>query len=74
MKSVASIDGEYLYINGWGWPENQPGRQIKVEPFAAILAAHDADKDGMISPEEAPDQRLKQKVYFVSATGRSTGR
>ena len=24
MKSIASHDSEYLYINGWGFPQNQP--------------------------------------------------
>ena len=28
MKSVASIDGDTLYVNGWGFPQNQPGTQI----------------------------------------------
>ncbi|HVI72657.1 MAG TPA: PQQ-binding-like beta-propeller repeat protein, partial [Pyrinomonadaceae bacterium] len=33
MKSIASHDSEYLYINGWGFPQNQPGQQIKTIPF-----------------------------------------
>ena len=28
MKSVASLDGSTLYVNGWGFPQNQPGRQV----------------------------------------------
>lgn len=64
MKSVPSHDSEYLYINGWGWPENQPGKQIKVAPFAEVIGSHDKDGDGMIAPTEAPDERLKSKIYF----------
>ena len=64
MKSIASHDAGYLYVNGWGFPENQPGKQIKVPPFEEVLAANDADKDGMIAPTEGSDTRLKQKVYF----------
>jgi outer membrane protein assembly factor BamB len=64
MKSIASHDASYLYVNGWGFPENQPGKQIKVPPFSEVLAANDADKDGMIAPTEGADPRLKQKVYF----------
>ena len=33
MKSIASSDGEYLYINGWGFPQNQPGEQIGTIPL-----------------------------------------
>ena len=29
MKSVASLDGQTLYVNGWGFPQNQPGRQVR---------------------------------------------
>jgi outer membrane protein assembly factor BamB len=64
MKSIASHDEEYLYINGWGFPENQPGKQIKVPPFAEVLAANDANKDGMLAPAEVPDQKLKHPAYF----------
>ena len=30
MKSIASHDAEYLYVNGWGFPQNQPGQQVKT--------------------------------------------
>ena len=33
MKSIASNDGEYLYINGWGFPQNQPGQQVPTIPL-----------------------------------------
>jgi outer membrane protein assembly factor BamB len=64
MKSVPVIEGGTLYVNGWGWPENQPGKQITVMPFAEALAKHDADRDGKISKKEAIDDRLKSDVYF----------
>jgi outer membrane protein assembly factor BamB len=53
MKSIASQDGEYLYINGWGFPQNQPGRQIPTISFAEALARYDKDKDGQITKAEA---------------------
>ena len=53
MKSIASQDGEYLYINGWGFPQNQPGRQIPTISFAEALARYDKDKDGKITKAEA---------------------
>jgi outer membrane protein assembly factor BamB len=64
MKSTPSLSGDMLYINGWGWPENQPGRQIYLTPFDEALAKHDSDRDGKISREEMPHERLKHEVYF----------
>ncbi|HZS10022.1 MAG TPA: PQQ-binding-like beta-propeller repeat protein [Blastocatellia bacterium] len=52
MKSVASYDDEYLYVNGWGFPQNQPGQQVKTIPFAEGLARYDANKDGIIAKSE----------------------
>jgi hypothetical protein len=34
MKSVASIDDDTLYINGWGFGQNQAGTQIPTVDFA----------------------------------------
>ena len=33
MKSVASIDGDTAYVNGWGFPQNQPGQQVPTVSF-----------------------------------------
>jgi len=52
MKSIASHDSEYLYINGWGFPQNQPGRQVPTISFEEGLAAYDKDKDHMIGKAE----------------------
>ena len=52
MKSIASHDSEYLYINGWGFPQNQPGQQVKTITFEEGLAAYDKDKDHMITKDE----------------------
>ena len=64
MKSIAVLNGDTLYINGWGLPENQPGKQVKVPPFEEVLPKFDTDKDGKISSEEGPDERIKSKDYF----------
>jgi outer membrane protein assembly factor BamB len=53
MKSIASQDGEYLYINGWGFPTNQPGAQVKTIPFDEALTRYDKDKDRQIAKAEA---------------------
>ena len=52
MKSIASNDGEYLYINGWGFPQNQPGRQVKTISFEEGLARYDKNGDGLIAKSE----------------------
>lgn len=52
MKSIASHDDEYLYINGWGFPQNQPGQQIPTTSWDEGLAAYDKDKDRMITKAE----------------------
>ena len=52
MKSIASHDAEYLYINGWGFPQNQPGQQLKTIGWDEALAAYDKDKDKMITKAE----------------------
>jgi outer membrane protein assembly factor BamB len=67
MKSVPAVDGDVLYINGWGFPENQPGKQVAVKPFAEVLPTYDTNKDGKISKAEAveaQDQKLKSEGYF----------
>ena len=52
MKSIASHDADYLYINGWGFPQNQPGQQVPTISFEEGLAAYDKDKDRMITKAE----------------------
>jgi outer membrane protein assembly factor BamB len=52
MKSIASHDNEYLYINGWGFPQNQPGKQVPTISWEEGLAAYDKDKDHLITKTE----------------------
>jgi outer membrane protein assembly factor BamB len=52
MKSIASNDGEYLYINGWGFPQNQPGQQVSTIPFSEGLAKYDKNGDRQIAKAE----------------------
>lgn len=64
MKSIPTLGADTLYINGWGFPENQPGKQVEVSPFEKVLSEADSDKDGRISQAESPDSRLK--TYFTA--------
>jgi outer membrane protein assembly factor BamB len=52
MKSIASHDSEYLYINGWGFPQNQPGKQLPTTSFEEALTTYDKDKDHLIAKTE----------------------
>jgi outer membrane protein assembly factor BamB len=67
MKSVVSYDNEYLYINGWGFPQNQPGQQIPTVPFAEGLSKYDLDKDGVIAKSELDkvDRASGDKIGFM---------
>lgn len=62
MKSIASHDADYLYINGWGFPQNQPGQQVKTIPFAEGLAKYDANHDGFISKSEVSGKEMMDKM------------
>jgi hypothetical protein len=52
MKSIASHD-RYLYINGWGFPQNQPGQQVATISFEEALPKYDKNSDGQIAKTEA---------------------
>lgn len=65
MKSVPIVDGDTIYISGFNTPENDPGKQVAVAPFEEVLSKYDANKDGKISIDEAPDQRTKTYFPFL---------
>jgi len=69
MKSVPIIDNDNIYIAGYNAPENEPGRQVAIAPFAEVLKMNDANHDGKISLEEAPDQRTKTYFKFIDLNG-----
>lgn len=52
MKSVASLDGTTLYVNGWGFSQNQPGTQIPTVPFDEGLKRYDKNGDGFVGRDE----------------------
>ena len=54
MKSIASHDSEYLYINGWGFPQNQPGQQVATISWEEALPKYDKDSDRQIAKTELP--------------------
>lgn len=62
MKSVASYDSEYLYINGWGLPQNQPGQHVATVSFEEGLKRYDKNHDGLIAGEEVSGNEPMDKV------------
>ncbi len=54
MKSIASYDSEYLYINGWGFPQNQPGQQVATISWEEALPKYDKNSDKQIEKTELP--------------------
>ena len=65
MKSGAVIGDGVIYFSGYNTPENEPGRQVHMQPFEEVLAANDKDKDGRISRGEAPDERTRMYFPFI---------
>jgi outer membrane protein assembly factor BamB len=62
MKSIASHDSEYLYINGWGFPQNQPGQQVQTIPFAEGLTRFDKDGDKQVAKTEVTGSEHKEQM------------
>jgi hypothetical protein len=54
MKSTPVILGDTLFINGYGSPENDPGKKIVIPPADEVFKTADADKNGVITKEEFP--------------------
>src|SRR5215831_11477560 len=65
MKSVISYDNEYAYVNGWGFPQNQPGQQVATVTFEEGLAKYDANKDGLLAKEEFDKAERSDKMGFM---------
>jgi outer membrane protein assembly factor BamB len=62
MKSIASSDGEYAYINGWGFPQNQPGEQIGTIPLEEALTRYDKNHDKLIEKSEVTGAEKMDKM------------
>jgi outer membrane protein assembly factor BamB len=69
MKSTPVIEGDTLYINGFGAAENQPDAKVTVPPTDEIMAARDADRDGKLTGDELPDRRARTWASFMDLDG-----
>ena len=67
MKSVVSMDGDTLYVNGWGFAQNQPGTQIPTVPFAEGLARYDKNKDGLVGKDEIAGETRMDRMLRGNA-------
>jgi outer membrane protein assembly factor BamB len=80
MKSVASIEGDTAYVNGWGFPQNQPGTQVPTISWDEGLKAYDKNHDGTIAADEvtggpvALDKMLSPKYGFPAFDGNRDGK
>ena len=66
MKSIASHDSEYLYINGWGFPQNQPGQQLKTISWEEALPRYDKDNDKLIAKTEIAGTEKMDKMLSAA--------
>ena len=46
MKSTPVIRGDMVYINGYGSPQNEVEASFKIEDFASVDSAMDANAAG----------------------------
>jgi outer membrane protein assembly factor BamB len=59
LKSTPVVSGDVLFINGFGAPENQPGSQRKIPPYAEVVAAFDKDGDKRLLLTELPREHAR---------------
>jgi outer membrane protein assembly factor BamB len=64
MKSGALLDGDAVYVVGYGSPLNEPGQQPKLPPYADWRAARDGDRDGRVTKAEA-DATSREYFDFI---------
>jgi outer membrane protein assembly factor BamB len=78
MKSVASVDATTLYVNGWGFRQNQAGEQIPTIAFDEGLKRYDKNGDGLVAGDEVTgeqpmDRMLSPKYGFAAFDGNRDG-
>jgi outer membrane protein assembly factor BamB len=62
LKSTPVVSGDALFINGFGSPENQPGAQRTIPPYAEVLAAYDKNGDKQLLQTELPKEHARSWI------------
>ena len=62
-KSVPVVDGDMLYVHSWMASPEEIGLK-KPLSFEQVVKSNDANHDGRISRDEAPDPEMK-KLWFL---------
>jgi outer membrane protein assembly factor BamB len=65
LKSVPVIQGDTLFINGFGSNDNEPGRRVAVPTSADVFASNDADRNGKLTQQEAPPTHARRALSFA---------
>jgi outer membrane protein assembly factor BamB len=69
LKSVPVVEGDTLFINGFGSGENEPGRRVAVAPSAEVFPAADKDKNRKLTTEELPTKHAADALAFIDLDG-----
>jgi len=66
MKSTPVVNGDTLFINGFGSPENQPGSQRAIPTYDEAVAAHDGNRDARLLHIELPREHSRAWIDLDS--------
>ncbi len=66
LKCVPLFDGDTIYINGWEIG-GDPGERKDTPSYQEVLAENDRDGDGLLSQDEAPEERLRSARPWAEA-------
>ena len=66
MKSGPVLAGDIVFINGFSSPDNDPGQQVPVLPFAEVAPeARRGQGREDLALAEAPDERTRRYFVFI---------
>jgi outer membrane protein assembly factor BamB len=65
MKSTPVVNGDTLFINGFGTPQNQPGAHPTIPDFADVVRQH-SDTAGKVTLKTLPDWNARSWIDLNS--------
>ena len=69
MKSTPVMSDDTVYINGFGFPENQSGTHVALGTVEEVFGTRGANEDRRLSAEELPDDRTRRRLRFMDLDG-----